>query len=411
MKVRQRTVAAILAISILLAVSGCQTRSPKTAEITQNRVLAEFPMTATDRNSMIILPLTIEDQQYDFLLDTGANVTVFDISFTEKLKGWYLFTPRGKDVTGTAISATKKNAPDAYIGPLSLKDNVNSVIVMDLGPLNTQSDINIDGVLGMNFLRNFVVRIDPDSKIVSFIASTPQRGLFGLFEPQTNRHPEWGTPVPIRLGWDRLPYLKGSFASAAETEFVIDTGHDGLYINLDAKTFNDVAGGDGQFQSEITTTGVTGTKLKRNASIAFLDGFTLGTLKYDSVLFREADRSIIGFVFLAHHQATFDFPNRTLYLKQVRDLTYADNIKCTLLDFGIAFEIRNGQLVAESVEPEKFAHTKGLRAGDIVVAISHKDIQGLTTAELIDVLASLEETQSIPLRVKRNDEIIDFLLE
>ncbi len=401
----------ILSLWIGLFLSGCQTGPSTSLSIGETEVLAEFPFTMTASKRGVILPVRFDGNEYSFLLDTGADVTIFDISLAEKLKGWHIFPARGRDSTGVAFTVSRKDAPDAYVGPLSLKE-CGSVVVMDLGPLREGFGLELYGILGMDFLKRYCVRFDPEAKVVQFMRTGSERGWLWDRQPDVNRHPEWGTRLPLRLDGGRRPRVKGRFGGDTEVDFLLDTGHMAFSNSMESKFFSRIGGGASQWESEGSSVGVTGKRVDRKMRNALVEDFRLGPLEYDPVLFRDHVRSILGSVFLAHHQFTFDFPNRRLYLRQLHKMPYEDAVKMESSNYGFVLGRKDGRFVVLSVESGKAAHRKGLRAGDVVLQLLGQDVRLFTVTDFMRYVASFEsESNRWSMEIERGAEIVEFTFE
>jgi outer membrane lipoprotein-sorting protein len=99
-----------------------ETREPATLPgLDQNEpadLTAEFQIPPTP--TPILLPVTFEGREYLFLLDTGSTGTVFDVSLRDRLG------PPKKliraQTAGNPVVTQLFDAPDARIGPFSLRD-------------------------------------------------------------------------------------------------------------------------------------------------------------------------------------------------------------------------------------------------------------------------------------------------
>ncbi len=155
--------------------------------------------------------------------------------------------------------------------------------------------------------------------------------------------------------------------------------------------------------------GVTGKRIVRQMRSAFVEDFRLGQLEYDSILFNDGRRSILGLIFLAHHRFTFDFPNRRLYLRQLHKMQYKNALKIDLTRYGFVLGRKDGRFVVLSVQPGKAAHRKGLRRGDVVLRLSGQNISLFAATDLMRRLASVDsEFQSWSLEIERGGEILEL---
>jgi len=200
-KIKSTIVPTLLLITILFAT----VHSEESSDIHDTKVLAQFDI-AQDAKA-ILLPVTFEEEEYLFELDTGASHTLFDTSLEDKLG-----KPR-KNVRGKTPSGLMKlklyDAPEAFLGPFNLKD-CRTVTVVDLKPVSSILGRKIHGIIGMNFLKKYIVRIDFDKAVVSFLESTND-SLFSFLKKQKNEHPDWGEKIPIKnKRFPHVPYIRGN---------------------------------------------------------------------------------------------------------------------------------------------------------------------------------------------------------
>src|SRR5262249_28820323 len=123
---------------------------------------AEVPFDFIAKTSLVVVPVMINGQgPYRFLLDTGATTTVLSRAIADKLKipqkgRGTLATARGNvDVTIRALTALK-------VGTAQL-DNIEIAV----GNFDLMRTLGVDGILGSDYLRRFVLFIDYDSKVVN----------------------------------------------------------------------------------------------------------------------------------------------------------------------------------------------------------------------------------------------------
>ena len=124
---RKRVLGGLLAVYLasLVIAGGCS--EEPTASSTQN-VLAEFEI--REEAEVILLPVTFEQEQYLFMLDTGTTVTSFDDSLRHRLGQP---TRSGKAMTGAGPMVVEAfEAPAALLGPLKIED-ANEVATTSVG--------------------------------------------------------------------------------------------------------------------------------------------------------------------------------------------------------------------------------------------------------------------------------------
>ncbi len=111
--------------------------------------------------SLVVLPVTINDHgPYRFLFDTGASNTVLSTAIADRLG-----VPRVRDETlltaGGGVPVTIRNIKLLQVGAARLENIEIAVADFDL-----MKRLQVDGVLGGDYLRRFKVSIDYGNRLV-----------------------------------------------------------------------------------------------------------------------------------------------------------------------------------------------------------------------------------------------------
>jgi hypothetical protein len=107
--------------------------------------------------SLIAVPVMLDNTgPYDFVVDTGAQITTIDPRLAEELHPKPLGTTHVTGV-GTYSRASYAQLGSLEVGSYSVKDPL--VLVQNLGQVQ-QADPRIRGILGENFLEHFDLLID-----------------------------------------------------------------------------------------------------------------------------------------------------------------------------------------------------------------------------------------------------------
>ena len=198
----------VLLLSFLFFAGGCANEPESTSDTPANqKVLAKFKI--AKGGDPILLPVTFKEKEYLFLLDTGSSHTAFDTSFKHEL-GEVKRVKKGL-TAGNPIMAEFVNAPEALLGPLNLKE-CGEVACLDIQMISLVLGRKVSGIIGMNFLKKYVVQINYDKRTLSFL------------QPVEAQHPDWGIELALRydsLGW---PYITGNILNSINADLVIDTG-------------------------------------------------------------------------------------------------------------------------------------------------------------------------------------------
>jgi len=177
------------------------------------------------KRALIVIPVRINQKgPFDFMVDTGSQVTVIDPSLAMDLG----LKPQGK--VGLVSVASYAQASAAVLDTLEAASHVVEkplVVVQDLGPIQA-ADPSIRGVLGENFLAHFDLLIDYAHKLLCLDETGAMReSVRGERIPlMMLQHPESEVPFTERLV---VPvHLSGT--GNRQILLQLDSGSDGLIL-------------------------------------------------------------------------------------------------------------------------------------------------------------------------------------
>lgn len=169
-------------------------------------------------HALIVIPVRINHAgPFDFMVDTGSQVTVIEPSLASELN----LNSQGR--VGLVSVATYAQASAAVLDALEADSKVvekSPAIVQDLRPLQA-ADSRIRGVLGESFLSHFDLLIDYGHKLLCLDETSALRdGIRGERIPFVPpQHPE-----------DELPFMERLVISV----HLSDTGKQPILLQLDS---------------------------------------------------------------------------------------------------------------------------------------------------------------------------------
>ncbi len=174
------------------------------------------------QRALVVIPVTINQEgPFEFMVDTGSQVTIIDPTLASRLRLKLQGTAGLVSVAGYARgSVTVLNSLEADSGVLEK----SFAIVEDLGTIHA-ADARIRGVLGENFLSHFDLLIDYAHRLFCLDQTTAMRDtLRGERIPLVqSRHPHDELPNMERLVI--ATHLSG--AGTRQILLQLDSGSDG----------------------------------------------------------------------------------------------------------------------------------------------------------------------------------------
>ena len=348
-------------------------------------VIAEFAINGQDD---IFVPVVFKGIERNFVLDTGATHTVFDVAF----RG-YLGDPVQSKIVVTAgdpIQMKLYHAPEAWVGPLNLKQ-AEMVLCLDLKMLSMVGGKRIDGILGMNFLKRYIVRIDFDD------------GKLILLDPKTLPTPSWGQPTVIRWARPGWFFVQAQILNR-ETAMLIDTGYNVTGM-LQTELFEYVLEAQQTETASVLGETAAGTVSRRQIRV---QGLTVSSMEYSDVIISEGNCNMLGLEFLARHIVTLDFPRGRMYLKKGKQFDRLDEADMS----GLHILKVDGKVVVHSVDKESPAQKAQIEAQDIILTVNSQSAADMDIFVLRNLLQSGDK-KKIDMTIKHGGtkKTVSFLLK
>lgn len=317
-------------------------------------VLAEFDI---DKDGApVIVPVTISGHTYRLLLDTGAGCTGVDRGHRAAL-GKAIGEADMKTLGGlTNVELLRVRS--VKIGDIRIGRPLD-ICCVDLRAFKDANGEGLDGLLGMDILRCFVVEIDFAVGKLRFRDAPVNAGRAVQLC--------WDDDPTIAIA-DRCPYVRGVLNGDIEGKFLVDTGgtvaisglleeqiYDALFKsgNLapipaapDEHIFH-IAGRIPMIRGRLSSFALAG---HRHLQLAFL---------------RVPGESCLGLSYLSRYCVTFDFPNSTMYLRPGKAFGRRDVFDLS----GLRLVKRDSAIMCDWVRERSAGETAGVMAGDIITAI------------------------------------------
>lgn len=396
-------------------------------------------------NNLVFVPIKVNGIELNFLLDTGVEETILfslednpGVSFynSEKIS----LRGLGSDV---AIDGLKTTNNVLEIDGAKANHQLIYVILDQSFNLSSHIGIPVNGIIGYQFFRENLVRIDYKKKKV-IVYKNDERNL-KMIAKKFNR-------VPITI--EKLkPYLMGKVEiddTKVQTKMLLDTGNsDAVWIfqslsediKVPVKNFDDFLGKGFSGNIEGKRAKVASYSFDkftfRNPIIAFPDSSSIKNVR----LVQDRVGSIGGGIF-KRFSVIFDYKNAHLYLKKnsnfnepfnynksgieikhnglqwvketvrletvpiSRKITFDDSENNATNDFKYKFELKPIYEIS-NIRKNSPAAKSGLQIGDIIISINKIPVYKYSLEKINDSFKS-EDDKIFHLVISRNDVILNF---
>lgn len=379
--------AALRGCLILLAAADGRTNALAQMATPVDPPVVEARVRFNPSEGPIGIPVLLDGKCHLFMLDSGATHTAVDESFRtglgDPLRSLTVHAP-----DGSAQERQLFYAPRGSVAGLPLT-GVYEVLCFDHSRFRAAIGVNLYGMLGMDFLRNRIVRIDFDQGEVAFLEAVGE-------DP--------GTPVVMNVPRSRKwpPAVVLNVRGMGDLKFIVDTGYcatGAMNTHIIRRLLS-----DGLAQRVGTGTAELVNGSHDYGTVRLRGEVVLGGFRHRDLVFDESAVNILGIGYLSRYIVTFDFPDGRMYLKPGKG--FADRCPC---DLGGADLWRpNGLTTVRSVEVGGAAEAAGLRAGDIVEEIDSRPVNTLTVRQAWRLLCATPGKHVV--RLLRGDETVRTVL-
>ena len=346
----------------------------------------------------IFIPVKIEGKTYRFILDTGApNIISKDIY--DLIKPKFLESLPITDVNDKKQNMNVVLLEKLEIGSIAFEKTATLVYDINSNPL--LKCLGADGLIGSNMLRNSIVQIDKEKKIVIL---TDHINNLSVNKNEYNK---------IELSETQsLPYILINLKGKNQDKdlVLIDTGDNALFdiskshydIFKDENIFEVL--GESEGASGI---GAFGGASKHNHFKLLLNSLEISGVELNYVVTETTDdqNSKIGAELLDYGILTIDFINERLYFSA--NTSDRNAIKPYL---GFSRTLIDDKPVVGFVWDENLKDK--IKYGDEIIAVNHIELTESNFCDIINEIMESDKKKSIPFRFRTVDgKITDLKLE
>jgi hypothetical protein len=335
--------------------------------------------------------------EYDFILDTGA-ITMMDERVAQELK-----IERGAEMP-TPDESKKAYLTDepvaVTLGDAGVEDFI--IPIFDLGSV-FDSDLEVDGFIGSDFLRFFRTTIDYQRQVIVLAleqsASEIPDGAYSM---------KISKPFPMRF-----PTVECKIDGSRKKPAMIDTGcRRALVIplsELDEWTGRE-SGTLIQSRGDIARWPFTQGEQSYLGRVRSLEIGSLTVANMPTVfaeLPSDGEHLLLGKEFLSEFLVTIDYPEDRLILVPIGKVDMKDNVFSTGMRI---VKTADGRVSVVGFWEGSPAEMAGIELGDELLTLNSQRTDQMTLAEMVEVLRD-ETVEIVDLLVRRDDQELEFSLE
>lgn len=334
----------------------------------------------------IIVPVKIENQIYDFLLDTGSSCVISpELANKFKLQG--LVNNDVKDANGTAKKMAYTTIPKMTIGGIDFFSNL--AVVTNVGNIGCRK---IYGFIGANLMQSAIWQIDYQNQKLLI---TNYRDSLDLGTVKN---------IDFQLFPDGQIYFDAYFTPRQKIRTLFDTGSYGDF-SIPERTRNFMMPSNAKYlKSYGLSQSINSIRIdtSRHALAPYLrfDGGWI--LQNNPVTFRQSRRgaTLMGYRFLKDYVVTLDWGYQKVSFRQV-----AQPKKKVENTFGFYCRYAEGKVIISNVFENSPASEANLHVSEQILMMNGKDLSHTSEEEYCNTHSvwDSENKDEVTITVKQKD--------
>jgi len=383
----------LLLISIFLSGCGVYKRTGIISNYNKGTIVQkEFTYRIPFRfeRGLIMVIVNIDDEDYNFVFDTGAP-TIISYELFEKLNyKRKRFVASGYDSQGNYGRVTYTDMPELKLGELIYR-NIGCQIV-DLRKTQEFRCLNIDGLFGANHMSKAIWEIDYENQEILVANDIKNLNLSEPYYPLdffTERH-------------SKKPKIAITINGRADDNITYDTGSNGYislsesYLGLFNESFETVdyygySAGTGAFGIN------TNKAITRITKVPLIQLGRIEKLTIHNNIIMISKRSLLGNEFLKNYRTIIDWSQNKIFL--IREKNFD---KTSYESFGFGWRIIDNELIVTRTMND----VSNLKVNDKIISINGQEFTDLNEQSSCDFYLNPEiiGNQKIELVVMREGE-------
>lgn len=365
-KLYQKFVVIILAF-VLYGCPNHWTEAIKNGGIDKESFNTSIPISI--KNDLIIVPVQIENNTYQFLLDTGAP---FSISKELQSKFQFKTVSKGtlRDSDNSQISVDYVSIPKTTLNNIGFINQVAFVGDFSKNPII--ECLGIDGIIGSNMMRYCNWKIDAKNKSIQI--SNEEFILKNHDSIKMNFKPnrQYSIKISTHLGKSKI------------TNLTLDYGSNGG-ITVPQKIYDTLVNRNiikkSLVQYGLSSSGLGGQLKQINRSFSRVDSLALGKVISNNVPIKTGKSGLLGTEVLSKHIVAINWSSQSLAFEK-----YPNQPEDIYKTFGVNVGIQNNKYLVTSIVKNSPAEKAGIKPNMQVLNFNSIDFSKNTYCDYINYL-------------------------
>ncbi|TCK80978.1 PDZ domain-containing protein [Albibacterium bauzanense] len=363
-------------------------------------------------HNLIVIPVFVNDRgPFNFILDSGVKpIIITDSSIVSPLDTVSLFLSRirGRGI-GPELEAFVMTNLSIDVGDAS-GDKLSGILLKeDPFHLSAYVGIPIHGIIGSDVFNSFMVKLNYLSSKMT------------LYNPEEKIRKR-GDQIPIQL-IDEKPYVNVLVSSEDGSKdsllLLIDSGAGhafSLDLTDDQKRIHPAKTIEGNLGKGLSGSiyGLVGRLPEIQLGEFSVKKVVVAFPMYEDISVRSimTERSgSIGGELLKRFHVLFDYSRQEMYLKKNREFRKPYEYDMSGMEVYILTDEENHKrFFISQIDKDTPAEKEGFLAGDEILSINFKDVEGYTLDDINNLLQE-ETTTDLLFQILRDDQILVKLLE
>ncbi|WP_298396577.1 retropepsin-like aspartic protease [Flavobacterium sp.] len=337
----------------------------------------------------IIIPVTINNNEYKFLLDTGApnliSNTVYEALKTSDKQNILILDANNKsqEMSLVAVNSIKING-------LNFENTV--AVLSDLNNHPLLKCFKIDGFIGSNLLQNSIVKISLKNKKI-------------ILTDDIRKLKTKAKPTKLKLVQEqKSPFIELELAgknNVIATEYaLLDTGMDGFYdisnranaVFQKEEILTQIAQSSG-----VSGIGLFGVNDEKEQQLMQVNKMKINSTSFENIITEttDDDNSRIGLDLLKYGDIIIDFKNKKFYFEAENDITLNEKPPV------ISTSFKDNKIIVGHVWNKEYQ--KEINFGDEIIRLNNYNFKEMNICDIMSARQIIKSNPSYEMEILRKD--------